>query len=201
MVHTDLVTKVRQHAAPLAADLGLDIWGIEIAGGNRAEVRLFVENTAFPHSGLGVDIEQCAELSRRLGLALEVDEVFADAWVLEVSSPGFERPFFAAEQLPPYEGRDIEITLAAPLVDWPGRKKFRGSLRAVEGEQAVLFLDATQRRADEPELVTIPWSHVRKAHLVHVFVDPEKPGKSKKAKPQEEAASPKREKARAAAED
>ena len=196
MAHSDRVTAITRHAAPLAADLGLTVWGAEIVGAHRPVVRLFVEalpddparrrlaeraelaEPADPH-GAGVDIEQCAELSRRLSLALEADDLFSGAWTLEVSSPGFERPFFQAAQLPPYMGREIELALAAPLADWPGRKNFRGSLCAVTGDQIRLRLDAARRRPDEPELADVPWNCVRKAHLVHIFADPEKPGKKK----------------------
>jgi ribosome maturation factor RimP len=185
------IAAVARHAAPLAANLGVAVWGVEIVGDLRPVVRLYVEAPSPVPSdrreavadGAGVDIEQCAELSRRLGLALEVDDLFPGAWTLEVSSPGFERPFFQASQLPPYLGRDIAIILAAPLAGWPGRKHFRGSLCAVDGEQATLRLDASQRRPDEPERVDIPWACVRKAHLVHIFEDPERPGKKKSGPP------------------
>ncbi len=175
---------IRNHAEPLAGDLGLEIWGVELAGGSRPVVRVFVETRHAPDqdadSPQGVDIEQCAELSRRLGLALEVEDMFPETWTLEVSSPGFERPFFSLEQLPPYLGRELELVLAAPLEDWPGRKTFRGPLRALYEDSLELGLDAGQRRADEPETVRLPWDHVRRAHLVHLFEEPEKPGKKKK---------------------
>jgi ribosome maturation factor RimP len=187
MEQSDRVTAIARHAAPLAAVLGIAVWGIEIAGGVRPVARLYVEAPSpVPEDrneavlgGAGVDIEQCAELSRRLGLALEVDDLFPGAWTLEVSSPGFARPFFQVSQLPPYVGREIELTLAAPLAGWPGRKNFRGVLCAVDGEQATLRLDASRRLPDDPDLVDVPWNCVRKAHLVHIFEDPERPGKKK----------------------
>ena len=196
MAQTDHVAAVQRHAIPLAADLGLEVWGVEIAGGIRPVVRLFVETSSPDHAdehqcgpdGAGVDIEQCAELSRRLGLALEVESLFAGAWTLEVSSPGFERPFFQAAQLSPYVGQEIELTLTGPLASWPGRKNFRGSLCAVDGEQVSLLLDATQRRPGDPERVDVLWGAVRKAHRVHIFANPEKPGKKKSGPDQEPGA-------------
>lgn len=189
MSETGFEAIIHEHAAPLAADLGLELWGIELIGANNPIVRIYVERSARGDQDPGpegtpggVDIEHCAELSRRLGLTLEVEEVFAGAWTLEVSSPGFERPFFAVAQLPPYIGREVELTLSGPLAEWPGRKKFRGVLRAVLAETVALALDDTQRRPSEPEEVTVPWSHVRKARLIHIFEEPEKPGKSKKTK-------------------
>jgi len=196
MTYTERERLIRNHLDPLARDMGLEIWGVELGGGSRQLLRIFVEtppNAASsdqegseaspdvnPAAGQGVGIEQCAELSRRLGLALEVDDVFPEAWTLEVSSPGFERPFFHPGQLPPYVGREIEAVLAAPLDSWPGRKKFRGILTRVEGDTFTIALDADQRRADEPETADLPWDHVRKANLVYVYVEPEKPGKAKK---------------------
>ena len=182
MTQTDLASAIARHATPLTADLGLEVWGVEIAGSKHPVVRLFVDPPFHVQTGpdaTGVDIEQCAELSRRIGLALEVDDLFSGSWTLEVSSPGFERPFFQAKQLPPYVGREIELTLTAPLADWPGRKNFRGSLCSVINERIVLQLAPSQRRPDEPERVEILWDSVRKAHLVHIFAEPEKPGRKK----------------------
>ena len=196
MTYTERERLIRNYLDPLARDMGLEIWGVEMGGGSRQLLRIFVEThadavsseqegsesspDANPALGQGVGIEQCAELSRRLGLALEVDDVFPDAWTLEVSSPGFERPFFHPGQLPPYVGREIEAVLAGPLDSWPGRKKFRGILTQVEDDTLTVALSADQRRADEPESASLPWSHIRKANLVYEYVEPEKPGKAKK---------------------
>jgi ribosome maturation factor RimP len=151
--------------------------------------RVFVERRqGSGQGGASPDIDQCAELSRRIGLALDADDPFSGAWTLEVSSPGFTRPFFAIEQLPPYVGREIELVLAAPLANWPGRKKFRGSLCAVAGGVLTLRLDGSARRpseagepgdSGEPVRADVPWDHVRKAHLVHIFTVPKKPGGKK----------------------
>jgi ribosome maturation factor RimP len=196
MAQSDLVSIIARHAAPLAADLGLGIWGVELVGGARPTARLFVEQAdgaspdAAGPNATGPNIDQCAELSRRLGLALDADDLFPGAWTLEVSSPGFERQFFAIAQLSPYVGREIELILAAPLAAWPGRKKFRGMLLAVAGDALTLRLDGSARRPGaagkpdqdgpgEPVRADVPWDHVRKAHLVHIFTAPEKPGKKK----------------------
>ena len=58
-------------AAPQAAAMGLEIWGIEVQSAAKSLVRVYVEGPE------GVDIEQCAELSRLLGLALEVEDAFS----------------------------------------------------------------------------------------------------------------------------
>ncbi len=201
----DRIEIVTRLATPLAASLGLEIWGVEITSSSRPLVRVYVDvpdlllpsieepvedtdktvishpvgaasgNNADSAARPGVNIDQCAELSRLLGLSLDVEDIFVSGWTLEVSSPGLERPFFHLDQMRPYLGREIEATLSAPLDTWPGRKKFCGILQQIENGCFTLdlpLIPVAKRRADEPASVSIPWSCVRKASLVHIFPEP-----------------------------
>ncbi|HIU17280.1 MAG TPA: ribosome assembly cofactor RimP [Candidatus Avidesulfovibrio excrementigallinarum] len=196
---TDRITCITNIAAPLAASLGLEIWGAETAGAARPVVRLFVEKASSPASegapaaepvqaGVsetadGVSIDQCAELSRLLGLALDVEDPFTAAWTLEISSPGLERTFFRLEQMRAYVGKEVDVTLQEAHPTWPvaenvpGRKKFRGTLREVGDASFVLAVPAESRRPEDPEQVEIRWDTVRRVHLVHIFPEPGLPGK------------------------
>lgn len=189
---TDLVT-------PLAASLGLAVWGVEIGGAARPIARIYVDvlpgaQAASAESAdapaedgellpAGVTIDQCAELSRLAGLALDVEDPFATNWTLEISSPGLQRPFFKIDQLRDYVGREVDVVLSGPLDEWPARKKFSGTLAAVADEEFTLSLPEAARKADDPESVTIAWPFVRKATLVHHFPEPgKKPGGKKDSK-------------------
>ncbi|MEG6506303.1 ribosome maturation factor RimP [Nitratidesulfovibrio sp. 1201_IL3209] len=204
-------------ASPLADALGIALWGIEILAGGRTVVRVYVDAKpgapgtgsepeaapaedaaadALPPEGAGpegVTIDQCARLSRQLGLALDVEDVIRDAYVLEVSSPGLERPFFEADQMAPYAGRTIELTLALPHPEWPGRRKFRGDIVRVEGDTLTFLPDAAPRPDEAPTPLTVAWDDVKKAHLVHIFPDTTRPqpggktGQRKKAQPKKPA--------------
>jgi len=140
-----------------------------------------------------VTIDQCARLSRQLGLALDVEDVIRDAYVLEVSSPGLERPFFEIAQTVPYVGRTIELTLAAPHPEWPGRRKFRADIVRVEGDTLTFLPDTAPRPDEDPAPISVAWDDVKKAHLVHVFPDTTRPqpggknGQRKKAQPKKPA--------------
>lgn len=140
-----------------------------------------------------VTIDQCARLSRQLGLALEVEDVIRDAYVLEVSSPGLERPFFEAAQMAPYARRTIELTLALPHPEWPGRRKFRGDIVRVEGDTLTFLPDAAPSPDAAPAPLSVAWEDVKKAHLVHIFPDTTRPqpggktGQRKKAQPKKPA--------------
>ena len=195
----DILRAVREAAEPAAASFGLEVWGIELAGAGRPVVRIYVDapvsmrEPVAPFLSAGDDapgvqggagVEQCAEISRMVGLALEVDEVFADAWVLEVSSPGMDRLFFQASQLAPYAGSEIDVTLTDPHPDIAGRRKFRGPLVNVSGDtftMEVLLAPAAGEKP-APSNVSIRWDWVRKARLVPVFPDTSKPGAGKNAK-------------------
>ena len=196
---TDRITCITELAAPLAASLGLEIWGVETAGAARPVVRLFVEKASSPApegvsaavpvvSGVsetaeGVSIDQCAELSRLLGLALDVEDPFSAAWTLEISSPGLERTFFRLDQMRAYVGKEVDVNLLDVHPTWPvaenvpGRKKFRGTLLKVGDVSFDLAVPVESRRPEDPEQVTIRWDTVRRAHLVHLFPEPGLPGK------------------------
>lgn len=112
----------------------------------------------------GVSVDDCAEISRLIGLSLEVEDIFADAWILEVSSPGLERTFYEISQLRPYLGHPLDVTLDLPHKDFADRKKFRGTLKEVGTDNFTLILDNP-----EGQECVINWDSVKKAHLIHIF--------------------------------
>lgn len=112
----------------------------------------------------GVSVDDCAEISRLIGLSLEVEDIFADAWILEVSSPGLERNFYEISQLCPYLGHPLDVTLNNSHPDFADRKKFHGTLKGVTAKTFTLILDNP-----EGQECVINWDSVKKAHLVHIF--------------------------------
>ncbi|MFI3272518.1 MAG: ribosome maturation factor [Pseudomonadota bacterium] len=132
MSREKLESRIASLAEPFIASQGLQLWGIELTMAHKPMVRIFVDNEE------GASIDQCARISRHLGVALEVEDVMQSAYILEVSSPGLERPFFNATQMASYVGRQVELTLLDPNPEWPGRRKFSGELVSVEGDAFVL---------------------------------------------------------------
>lgn len=193
MSQSDRAEFITEVVTPLAASLGLAVWGVEIGGAARPLARIYVDTLpgteAVPAADedellpQGVTIDQCAELSRLAGLALDVEDPFSTNWTLEISSPGLQRPFFKIDQLRDYVGREVDVVLSAPLDAWPGRKKFSGVLKTVADEEFTLALPAATRKAEDPKDVTIAWPFVRKATLIHHFPEPgKKPGGKKDSK-------------------
>lgn len=139
-----------------------------------------------PHSAT---IHQCEEISRHLGLALEVEDSIPEAYVLEVSTPGLTRLFFSLAQMRPYLGDVVEARLHAPVApgqpaetqSGPPRRLWRGRLTAVEEDAFVLapveVSAEGEVRAEELPPVRLPWEVVRRASRMYVFRQPAKPGK------------------------
>jgi len=154
---TKVLERVQELAGPYLESLGLSLWGIETFGGEgRPVLRLFIDAED------GVDVEDCAQVSRQLGTAMDVEDLIHGAYSLEVSSPGLERRFFDPAQLPPYVGRELDVTTQAPI---EGRKRFKGMFTALE--------DGVLTMACEGVTAAIPWSNVARARLVHTFETPE----------------------------
>ncbi|WP_421900951.1 ribosome maturation factor RimP [Maridesulfovibrio sp.] len=154
MEQGSLAKKVSQFVEPTIESMGLTLWGVEVTSANRPAVIIYID------SENGVSIDQCAEVSRDVGLMLEVEEVIDSAYVLEVSSPGLERKFFKPEQMSAYVGKKMDIALVFSI---EGRKKFKGLLQETDEEGLLLKLE------DQEDPIKIEWDRIKKAKLIHEF--------------------------------
>ena len=188
-----MIREIRRLAEPLVHSLGLSLWGAEIIPSGRMVLRIYVDTppgdapadgtdagmSARAAGGTGPGIDQCAHVSRHVGLALEAEDIIPRAYVLEASSPGLERSFFTLAQLAPYVGSDLELKLGSAQPELPDRKRLRGKLLAA-GEHGFTLLAYD---APEGTRLSIRWDDVRQAKLAPElpFANIEKPGKKKSA--------------------
>ena len=158
-----------------------------------------LEDSADIMTARSASIDQCEEISRQLGLALEVEDLIEQAYVLEVSTPGFSRLFFSLDQMRSYVGDMVELRMVsayAPENAPAARRAWRGVLREVT-DSAVRVAPASVSAEGDicPEAmdeVLVPWDMVRRASRIHIFRQPQKPGKqparkAAKAAPQGDA--------------
>ncbi len=118
---------------PSVEALGFELWGLEhLKQGRHSLLRIYIE------SENGVQVDDCARVSEQVGAVLDVEEPISGEYVLEVSSPGIDRRLFRLSQFPAYVGEEIEVKLRRPF---EGRRKFRGQLRGLEGEDIVVLVD------------------------------------------------------------
>ncbi|HEU0029435.1 MAG TPA: ribosome maturation factor RimP [Kofleriaceae bacterium] len=89
-----------------------------------------------------VDLEACENLSRELSAVLDVDDPIPQAYSLEVSSPGIDRPLRTARHFQYFTGSEAKIQLAVGLATPSGeRRNFRGFLRGIDGDKVLIDVD------------------------------------------------------------
>jgi ribosome maturation factor RimP len=88
-------------------------------------------------------VDDCAAISRSVSALLDVSDPIAGAYLLEVSSPGIDRPLVRPEDYDRFAGFDARIELDEPV---DGRKRFKGKLLGREGEAVRMVAEAGEVR-------------------------------------------------------
>ncbi len=113
--------------------LGFVLWGVECQSqGRHSLVRLYID------SPNGINVDDCAAVSAQASSILDVEDPITGEYTLEVSSPGMDRLLFKLDQYPGYVGEIVELRLRSPF---EGRRKFKGILKGIEGEDVVIQVD------------------------------------------------------------
>jgi ribosome maturation factor RimP len=134
---------------PVVNGLGCELWGTEfLSGSGRDLLRVYIERAG------GVSLDDCERVSRQLGAVLDVEDPYGGPYTLEVSSPGVDRLLFRLDQFPGYAGELVELRLRSAF---EGRRKFKGILQGIEGEDVVI-------RVDDHEYL-LPHSAIEKARV------------------------------------
>ena len=113
--------------------MGFELVDMQRSGGGRL-LRIFIDKPG------GIQVEDCAAVSRQLSRVLEVEGVDYDR--LEVSSPGLDRPLRKASDFERFAGQKAEVRMRTP--DATGRRKFAGVLRGAEAGQVSMELEGGQ---------------------------------------------------------
>ena len=102
-----------------------------------------------------VSLEQCLKVSEELSAVLDVEDVVADEYTLEVSSPGLDRPLRSRDDYQRFAGRLAKIVTAEPIAR---QTAFAGHLRGMDGDD-VLFENQGGK------LIRLPLGLIRRARL------------------------------------
>lgn len=158
---TGLAARVAHIAGPTLMGLGFRLVRVKISGQDGMTLQIMAEK---PDGSM--NIEDCELASDTLSPVLDVEDAIAQAYRLEMSSPGIDRPLVRVSDFKRAIGHEARIELSVPQPD--GRKRFRGIILAVEGEgrDAVLAFERNDARADEEKLVRLPLGALEEARLV-----------------------------------
>ena len=139
---------------PVAEATGYAIVRLRLMGGS--ETRRLQIMAERPSDG-DMNVEDCARLSRAISEILDAADPIAGEYTLEVSSPGVDRPLTRLKDFEVFEGHEVKLELDR-LAE--GRKRFRGVLAGVEGEQVGIDLEG------EEETAMVPFAWIVEAKLV-----------------------------------
>jgi ribosome maturation factor RimP len=138
---------------PSLEDMGFELVDVEyMSGHGKWVLRLYIDKEG------GVTLDDCAQVSREIGDLIDVKEIIVHKYVLEVSSPGLDRPLKKEKDLEHAIGKKIKVKTFAPV---KGRRNYTGYLRNFQ--QGILYLEL------ENGPVHLPWKEVEKANLVYEF--------------------------------
>ncbi|HVL72509.1 MAG TPA: ribosome maturation factor RimP [Beijerinckiaceae bacterium] len=156
ITETGVAARVAAIAEPVVADLGFRLVRVKISGTNGCTVQIMAER---PDGTMTV--EDCEAASRALSPVLDLEDPIEGAYNLEVSSPGIDRPLVRVGDFERWTGHEAKIEMAAPVA---GRKRFRGTIRGVEGE--ALLVQLPDAKAGEDPIARLPLSDLGEARLV-----------------------------------
>lgn len=143
--------QIEEMIEPLVNGLGCQLWGIEkLSQGKYSVLKIYIE------AEKGIDVDDCARISRQVSALLDVEEPFKGNYTLEVSSPGLDRRLFKLDQFESYKGAQVKLSLRRP---YEGRRRFTGTLCGIEEEDVVL-------RSDSNEEILFPFEQIERASII-----------------------------------
>jgi ribosome maturation factor RimP len=130
---TAIDRRMAEIITPVIEDMGFELVRVRLMGGKTHTLQIMAER---PDGGIEVD--ECAQISTAVSAVLDVEDPITDAYTLEVSSPGIDRPLTRIKDFEEFEGYEAKLE-TAELID--GRKRFKGVLAGVEGDEVLINVD------------------------------------------------------------
>ncbi len=156
IVETGPAARVASLIEPTIEQLGFRLVRVKISSTNGCTVQIMAER---PDGTMAVS--DCEQVSRAISPVLDLEDPISQAYYLEISSPGIDRPLVRASDFERWTGYDAKIEMAVPV---DGRKRYRGFVRGVEGDH--LLLELPDAKPGEDALVQLRLADLGDARLV-----------------------------------
>lgn len=151
MAQHDVTDKIAELVSPSLEANSFELVRVMLTGGDAPTLQIMADRT----DGTSITVEDCADISRVVSAILDVEDPIKSAYTLEVSSPGVDRPLVRKKDFERFAGFEAKLETGAPI---DGRKRFRGRLIGVEGDDVRLALDGGE--------AVIPLAAIDRAKLV-----------------------------------
>jgi ribosome maturation factor RimP len=144
-----VIKQIEAVALPVLKELGFELVEVQYRREQNGWVlRLVIDKQD------GINLADCAAVSREISQLLDIEDFIDQAYSLEVSSPGLNRPLKSMADFKRFVGRKAKIKTVEPIA---GEHVFIGKINKTEGESIVLGVG--------PKEVTVLFSQVAKARL------------------------------------
>lgn len=150
----DLVIKdVNRLIAPVLDEGGFELVDTEyLSEHGRWVLRIYVDRQG------GITLDDCVRMSREISDLIDVKDIFQNEYVLEVSSPGLNRPLKKEQDFIKAIGKKVKVKMGSPVLK---RRNFTGYLK--DFQDGMLYVEVTN------ELFSLPLQDIEKANLVFEF--------------------------------
>lgn len=153
-MNPDITETIKELALPLAEEKNLFLVDVELKTGGGTEVWVYLDGEE-----RGVNLDECAEISRELGFLIDAHELLGDKYRLNVSSPGLSRPLTDKRQYT----RNIERTLKLRF------RKENEEVGKLEGVITKVSDTAVLITKDKDEKKEIPFDSIIEAKIIPVI--------------------------------
>ncbi len=150
--HEGLEARIAGAILPSLRQLGYELVRVQVSGKERPTVQVMADRA----DGAPFLVEDCETISHAIGAVLDVEDPIRGEWMLEVSSPGIDRPLTRAKDWNRFAGHVATVELVVPQ---EGRKRFKGIALGADAEMARLKLE-------DGNEIAFPRGNIRRAKLV-----------------------------------
>ncbi len=150
--HEGLEARIANSILPSLTQLGYELVRVQVSGKERPVVQIMADRA----DQAPFTVVDCEAISHSAGAVLDVEDPIRGDWVLEVSSPGIDRPLTRAKDWNRFAGHLAQVELMVPM---DGRKRLRGIALGADATTARL-------RAEDGTDLELPRGNIRRAKLV-----------------------------------
>ncbi|MGI9394296.1 MAG: ribosome maturation factor RimP [Boseongicola sp.] len=139
---------------PVVEDMGFELVRVRLMGSKTKTLQIMAERPAG-----GIEVDDCAEISTAISASLDVEDPIDEAYTLEVSSPGIDRPLTRLKDFDSWTGYEAKLE-TLELID--GRRRFKGRLQGTEGDEVLVEVEVN----GQPTTIGLKFDWLSDAKLV-----------------------------------
>ena len=132
----ELIETITKAVEPALTDMGYELVRVAINGAEMKTVQIMAERA----DRQDMTVDDCEKISHTASALLDVADPFNGRWVLEVSSPGIDRPLVKLADYERFKGEEAKVELTN---DIDGRKRFKGVLKGVQGSTITMDFEGS----------------------------------------------------------